>query len=216
MRIIILGPPGSGKGTQSKFITEKYGIPQISIGNVLRKLIKLDCKLSKKLKLIINSGKLVDDDIIIKIFEKRIKKKDCSKGFLLDGFPRNIMQLKNMLNAKIYIDYVLVLSISDKTIIKRISYRQIHIPSGRVYNLKYNPPKCEGKDDITGEKLSIRKDDVKEVFYKRLLEFNKHTLPLIKHLNKNKNIYNIKYFTIDGNQSIKDINYKISNIFNEN
>lgn len=159
MRIILIGAPGTGKGTQAKFITEKYKIPQISTGDMLRESIYSKNKIGKIIKNIIEKGKLVSDKIVCDLIEKRILKKDCINGFILDGFPRTIEQALYLSQKKIKIDYVLDFIMPYESILERISGRRIHVNSGRTYHIKFNPPKTRDQDDITGEALIIRKDD---------------------------------------------------------
>lgn len=162
MRIILLGAPGAGKGTQAQFIMEKYGIPQISTGDMLRAAVKAGSELGQKAKEIMDAGKLVTDELVIALVKERIAQEDCRKGFLLDGFPRTIPQADAMKEAGIKVDNVLEFDVPDALIVERIVGRRVHVSSGRVYHVTFNPPKVAGKDDVTGEELSTRKDDQKK------------------------------------------------------
>ncbi|CUR53481.1 Adenylate kinase [Serratia symbiotica] len=214
MNIILLGAPGSGKGTQADFITKKYGIPKISSGEILRSIINSGSNLGNKIKKIINIGKLVNDKLILNFIKDRILKKDCKNGFLLDGFPRTIFQAKAIKEIGINIDYVLEFKISDALVMNRIIGRRIHIPSGRIYHIKFNPPKIINKDDITGENLSIRQDDQEITIQKRLFEYHQRTIPLIFYYRQEAKINNIKYHKIDATCKINDINSMLSMIIN--
>ena len=168
MRIILLGAPGAGKGTQAQFITEKYGIPQISTGDMLRAAVKAQTELGKQVEQVMASGGLVTDDIIIALVKERISQPDCSNGFLFDGFPRTIPQAEAMVEAGVEIDVVLEIDVADDEIVKRLSGRRVHPGSGRVYHIEFNPPKIENKDDETGEDLVQRDDDQEETVRNRL------------------------------------------------
>ena len=179
MRAILLGAPGAGKGTQAQFIVEEFGIPQISTGDMLRAAIKAGSELGQKVKAVIDSGALVSDDIIIALVKERIEQADCAKGFLFDGFPRTIPQAQALLNAGVEIDYVVEIAVADEDIVKRIAGRRVHANSGRTYHVVYNPPKEEGKDDLTGEPLIQRDDDQEETVRKRLAVYHEQTAPLV-------------------------------------
>ena len=159
MRLILLGAPGAGKGTQAKFICEKFGIPQISTGDMLRAAVKAGTPLGLAAKKVMDSGALVSDDIIIGLVKERLKEPDCKNGYLFDGFPRTIPQAEAMKDAGVAIDYALEIAVPDEVIISRMSGRRVHLASGRTYHVQFNPPKVEGKDDVTGEDLIQRKDD---------------------------------------------------------
>ena len=181
MRLILLGGPGAGKGTQAGFIKEKYGIPQISTGDMLRAHVKNGTALGIAAKKIMDSGALVSDDIIIGMVKERITEPDCHKGFLFDGFPRTIPQADAMKAAGIKLDFVLEIAVDDSEIIERMSGRRVHLPSGRTYHIKFNPPKVAGKDDVTGEDLIQRDDDKEETVKKRLDVYHLQTEPLIAY-----------------------------------
>ncbi|WP_445354697.1 adenylate kinase [Microbulbifer sp. EKSA008] len=179
MRIILLGAPGAGKGTQAQFITEKFGIPQISTGDMLRAAVKAGTPLGLQAKDVMDAGKLVSDDLIIALVKERIAQEDCAKGFLFDGFPRTIPQAEALLEADVHIDNVLEIAVDDEEIVKRLSGRRVHENSGRVYHIVYNPPKAEGVDDVTGEALIQRTDDTEETVRNRLAVYHEQTAPLV-------------------------------------
>ncbi|WP_339043538.1 nucleoside monophosphate kinase [Buchnera aphidicola] len=213
MKIILIGYPCSGKGTQAKFISKKYKIPNISISNLLKKEIKKkkNINLIKKIKNKIKSGKLVPDSIIINLLEKRLKKKDCSIGYILDGFPRTLNQAKIMYKKNIKIDYVIEILVSRENIFKRALGRKIHIPSGRTYHKIYNPPLIKNIDNITGENLTTRIDDTKEIVKKRLNEYDLFQKQIFLFYKKKENI---KYFQINGNKKFKNVKNSIKKILN--
>lgn len=181
MRLILLGGPGAGKGTQANYIKERYGIPQISTGDMLRAHVKAGTELGQKAKAIMDAGGLVSDDIIIGMVKERLKEPDCQKGYLFDGFPRTIPQAEAMKEAGVPIDAVVEIDVPDEEIIKRMSGRRVHVASGRTYHIVFNPPKVEGKDDITGEPLIQRDDDKEETVRKRLEVYHAQTEPLVKY-----------------------------------
>jgi len=181
MRLILLGAPGAGKGTQAAFICQKYGIPQISTGDMLRAAVKAGTPLGQQAKAIMESGGLVSDDLIINLVKERIAQPDCADGFLFDGFPRTIPQADAMKAAGVKLDYVLEIDVPFSDIIERMSGRRSHPASGRTYHVKFNPPKVEGKDDITGEDLIQRKDDEEETVRKRLEVYSQQTRPLVDY-----------------------------------
>jgi adenylate kinase len=181
MRMILLGGPGAGKGTQAAFICEKFGIPQISTGNMLRTHVKNGTALGMAAEKIIDSGALVSDDIIVGMVKERIREADCVNGFLFDGFPRTIPQADAMKAAGVDIDYIVEIAVSDSEIIERMSGRRVHIASGRTYHVKFNPPKVAGKDDATGEDLIQREDDKEETVKKRIAIYRAQTEPLVKY-----------------------------------
>jgi adenylate kinase len=184
MRLILLGGPGAGKGTQANYIKEKYQIPQISTGDMLRAAVKAGSELGMKAKGFMDSGGLVPDEVIIGLVKERIQEADCAKGFLFDGFPRTIPQADAMKEAGVAIDAVVEIDVPDDEIIKRMSGRRAHLASGRTYHVIYNPPKVEGKDDVTGEPLVQRDDDKEDVVRKRLDVYHAQTEPLVDYYKK--------------------------------
>ncbi len=212
MRLILLGGPGAGKGTQAKFITEKYGIPQISTGDMLRQAVKEGTQLGLEAKKYMDAGELVPDDVIIGLVKERIKEPDCEKGFLFDGFPRTIPQAEAMKEAGVPIDYVVEIAVPDEEIIKRMSGRRVHLPSGRTYHVIFNPPKVEGKDDVTGEPLVQREDDKEETVRKRLEIYHAQTEPLVEFYKKWQESGDPnapKYVRIDGVGTVEEIRDRI-------
>jgi adenylate kinase len=184
MRIILLGAPGAGKGTQAQFITEKFAIPQISTGDMLRAAVKAGTELGKQVEQVMASGGLVTDEIIIALVKERISEDDCQNGFLFDGFPRTIVQAQALVDAAVEIDVVLEIDVDDEEIVKRMSGRRVHPDSGRVYHVDYNPPKVAGKDDVTGEELVQREDDQEDTVRKRLAVYHEQTKPLVDFYTK--------------------------------
>jgi adenylate kinase len=180
MRMILLGPPGAGKGTQATFLTQHFGIPQISTGDMLRAAIKAGTPLGLAAKKVMDAGSLVSDDIIIGLVKERLTQPDCAKGYLFDGFPRTIRQAEALRDAKVAIDYVLEIDVPAEEIIARMSGRRAHLASGRTYHVKFNPPRVEGKDDVTGEPLVLRDDDREETVRKRLEVYQAQTRPLVE------------------------------------
>ena len=184
MRLILLGPPGAGKGTQANFIKEKFGIPQISTGDMLRAAVKAGTPLGLEAKKVMDAGGLVSDDIIIGLVKDRLQQDDCKAGYMFDGFPRTIPQADAMKDAGVPIDFVLEIDVPDAEIVERMSGRRAHLASGRTYHVKYNPPKVEGKDDVTGEDLVQRDDDKEETVKKRLDVYHAQTKPLVEYYSK--------------------------------
>ncbi|MBI5431029.1 MAG: adenylate kinase [Nitrosomonadales bacterium] len=181
MRLILLGAPGAGKGTQANYIKEKFNIPQISTGDILRAAAKAGTPLGLAAKKVMDAGNLVSDDIIIGLVKERIKAPDCANGFLFDGFPRTIPQAQAMKDIGIPIDYVVEIQVADSAIIERMSGRRVHLPSGRSYHVVFNPPRVAGKDDVTGEDLVQRPDDVEDTVIKRLIVYHDQTKPLVEY-----------------------------------
>jgi len=207
MRIILLGAPGAGKGTQAQILKDKFNIPQISTGDMLRAAIKANTKLGLEAKQFMDSGALVPDQLIIELVKERIQDEDCKQGFLLDGFPRTIPQAEAMKQASIPIDIVIEIDVPDNVIVERLSGRRTHLASGRIYHIQNNPPKIQDKDDITGEPLVQRDDDKKETILKRLDVYHSQTKPLVDYYSKwaaseNKGL---RYIKINGLGDVKDI-----------
>ncbi|ACQ68661.1 adenylate kinase [Candidatus Williamhamiltonella defendens] len=215
MRIILLGAPGAGKGTQAQFIMKKYGIVQISTGDMLRAAVKAGTKLGQQVQGIMAAGKLVTDDLVIALVKERIRQEDCKEGFLLDGFPRTIPQADAMAEADIKIDYVLELVVPDEFIVERISGRRVHMPSGRIYHLKFNPPKITDKDDMTGESLTLRKDDQETTVRERLLEYHQQTMALVDYYRQRAKRGDTKYFKLDGTRTVNEVSQQLSSILGE-
>lgn len=206
MRIILLGAPGAGKGTQAQFLTKKYNIPQISTGDMLRAAIKAGTEMGKMAKAAMDAGQLVTDEIIIGLVKDRIKEDDCKNGFLLDGFPRTLAQADAVTNAGIAIDAVIEIDVPDSEIVTRMSGRRAHLASGRTYHIVYNPPKVEGKDDLTGEDLVQRDDDKEEVVLDRLKVYHEQTKPLIGYYKEQaQKVESLTYITVDGTADISKV-----------
>src|SRR5512146_619257 len=181
MRLILLGPPGAGKGTQAKYIVERFGIPQISTGDMLRAAVKAGTPLGLAAKKVMDEGKLVSDDIIIGLVKERLTQSDCAKGYMFDGFPRTIPQADALKDSGVALDVVLEIDVPDSEIVERMGGRRVHVASGRTYHVKFNPPKVEGKDDETGEPLIQRDDDREETVKKRLDVYHAQTKPLVEY-----------------------------------
>lgn len=207
MRIILLGSPGSGKGTQAQFITEKYGVPQISTGDMLRAAVKEGTALGIEAKKVMDVGGLVSDEIILGLIKERIKQADCVKGFLLDGFPRTIAQAEGLIEMQVKVDHVIEIAVEDTEIIKRMAGRRVHLASGRTYHVEFNQPKQEGIDDLTGEPLTQRDDDKEETVKKRLDIYHKQTKPLVDFYSAKGQT--VKFNSIAGVGEVSDITKKM-------
>jgi adenylate kinase len=210
MKIILLGAPGAGKGTQAQFLTKAFEIPQISTGDMLRAAIKAGTQLGTLAKSFMDSGKLVTDEIIIGLVKERIAQEDCKNGFLLDGFPRTVPQADALKTAGVAIDAVIEIDVPDEVIVERMSGRRAHLASGRTYHVVYNPPKLEGKDDETGEDLVQREDDKAEVVLDRLSVYHELTQPLVAYYHNVSTLDPlVKYVRIDGTQKIDAVEHEI-------
>ena len=210
MKIILLGAPGAGKGTQAQFLTKTFDIPQISTGDMLRAAIKAGTELGKLAKSFMDEGKLVTDEIIIGLVKERIAQEDCKNGFLLDGFPRTVPQADALKEAGVAIDAVIEIDVPDSEIVKRMSGRRAHLASGRTYHVVFNPPKIEGKDDLTGEDLVQRDDDKEEVVLDRLRVYHEQTAPLIGYYSAEAaSNAAVKYIRVDGTQPIDTVESEI-------
>ena len=202
MRLILLGPPGAGKGTQAKFIREKFGIPQISTGDMLRAAVKAGTPLGTEVKKVLDAGQLVSDDIIIDLVKERLKAPDCGAGYLFDGFPRTIRHAEEMGKAGVAIDAVLEIDVPDDEIIARMSGRRVHPGSGRVYHVQFNPPQTADRDDVTGELLVLRDDDREETVKRRLEIYRTQTRPLVDYYRR---LAPDKYRRISGRGSLDEV-----------
>jgi adenylate kinase len=205
MRIILLGAPGAGKGTQAQFITEHFSIPQISTGDMLRAAVKAGSELGIKAKTVMDSGGLVSDDIIIGLVKERIQQADCHNGFLFDGFPRTIPQAEAMVDAGVDIDAVVEIDVDDEAIVARMSGRRVHPGSGRIYHVEYNKPKHEGLDDVTGESLVQREDDQEDTVRHRLSIYHEQTKPLVGFYQNMSGVNAPSYHKIAGVGAVEEI-----------
>ncbi len=212
MRIILLGPPGAGKGTQAQFICQQFAIPQISTGDMLRAAVAAGSELGRQAKTIMDAGGLVSDDIIIALVKERLTDPDCAKGCLFDGFPRTIVQAQAMIDERIAIDYILEIAVPDEEIIKRLSGRRVHPGSGRVYHVDYNPPQRSGMDDETGEPLLQRDDDKEETVRNRLGVYHEQTRPLVDFY---RNADAAIYRRVDGVGAVDEIAQSILSVLGE-
>ena len=213
MRLILLGAPGAGKGTQAQFVTERLGIPQISTGDMLRAAVAAKTELGKQVEQVMASGGLVTDEIIIALVKERIAQSDCANGFLFDGFPRTIPQAQAMVDAGVDIDCVLEIDVADDEIVKRLSGRRVHPGSGRVYHIEYNPPAKAGVDDETGEALVQREDDQEETIRKRLQVYHEQTEPLVGFYSEAaENGASVKVVKVDGIAKVESIRDSIATL----
>ena len=215
MRVILLGSPGSGKGTQAQAITEKYGIPQISTGDMRRAAVREGTPLGKEAKKIMDAGLLVSDDIILGLIQERVKSPDCTSGFLLDGFPRTIAQADGLSKMGLTIDNVVEFVVDDEEIVKRMSGRRVHPGSGRSYHIVFNPPQQEGKDDETGEPLIQRDDDKEETVRKRLSVYHEQTKPLVGYYQQKAEQGSVRFASINGIGPMEAITERIFAVLNE-
>ena len=209
MKIILLGPPGAGKGTQAEIICKNFSIPHISTGDMLREAIANETATGKLAQEIMDAGNLVSDDVIISLVKDRIKEEDCKNGFLFDGFPRTIPQADALENQEIFVNVVLELTLKDELIINRMSGRRVHQPSGRSYHLEFNPPEKDGVDDVTGEPLIQRDDDKPETVKNRLEVYWEQTNPLIVYYRSKSVQTNLKYIEIDGSKTMEKVSSQI-------
>jgi adenylate kinase len=212
MRLILLGPPGAGKGTQAGFIKDRYGIPQISTGDMLRAAVKAGTPLGLAAKKVMDAGQLVSDEIIIGLVKERLKEPDCASGYLFDGFPRTIPQADAMKAAGVRVDVVLEIAVPDGDIIDRMSGRRVHVASGRTYHVRFNPPKVEGKDDLTGEPLIQRDDDREDVVRKRLEVYHAQTSVLVDYYSKwaaGGDASAPRYRKVEGVGSVEEIKQRV-------
>jgi adenylate kinase len=212
MRLILLGGPGAGKGTQAGFITRRYGIPQISTGDMLRAAIKAGTELGRAVKVLMDRGELVPDDVIVSLVRERIAQADCAKGFLFDGFPRTIPQAEAMKSAAVPIEHVVEIAVPDAAIVERMSGRWSHVPSGRTYHVKFNPPKVAGRDDATGEPLTQREDDKEATVRNRLDVYHRQTEPLVAYYAKwaaARDARAPRYHRVDGLGTVEEVRDRI-------
>ena len=207
MRIILLGPPGAGKGTQANMMRKKFDIPQISTGDMLRTAIRQGSELGISAKKIMDIGGLVSDELILNLVKERINQNDCKNGYLFDGFPRTLTQANGITTSGITVNYVVEIKVKDKEIIERMSGRWVHLPSGRTYHIKFNPPKVNGKDDETGDELVQREDDQEDTVRKRLDVYRNETSPLIGYYNKMSREVDssLKYIEVNGMQDVESV-----------
>ena len=213
MRIILLGAPGAGKGTQAQFLMKKFGIPQISTGDMLRSAAKAGTELGLKAKELMDKGQLVPDDLIIGLVKERVAQADCANGFLFDGFPRTIPQAEAIDANAIGVDAVVEICVPDEEIVKRMSGRRVHLASGRTYHVIFNPPKVEGKDDVTGEDLVIRKDDEEATVRQRLAVYHSQTEPLTVFYTKKANEGTCRYIKVDGTKPVHEVSDALNEAF---
>jgi adenylate kinase len=212
MRIILLGAPGAGKGTQAQFLMGKFGIPQISTGDMLRGAIKAGTEMGLAAKKVMDAGQLVSDDIIIGLVKERIAQEDCANGFLLDGFPRTIPQADAMKEADVKVDHCIEFDVPDDVIVNRMGGRRVHPGSGRVYHVVYNPPKVEGKDDTTGEDIVVREDDKEATVRHRLGVYHKQTKPLVNYYQAAAEEGLCAYHKLDGTKTVDVVSSELEQI----
>ena len=216
MKIVLLGPPGAGKGTQARFLCNAFSIPQISTGDMLRVAVSAGTALGRRVQRVMESGALVSDDIIIELVRERIRRDDCANGFLFDGFPRTIPQAQALQAADVAIDAVIEIQVPDDDVVKRMSGRRVHPGSGRVYHLLYNPPQAEGIDDETGEPLVQREDDREATVRDRLAVYRRQTHPLVKFYRANASADRLRCIAVDGRGGVHEIEKAILNALQNN
>ena len=207
MKVILLGPPGAGKGTQANLIKEKFNIPQISTGDMLRAAVSAGTPLGLEAKKVMDAGGIVSDELILGLVKERVNQDDCENGYLLDGFPRTIAQADGMVSLGIDVEYVVEIKVEDSAIISRMSGRRAHLASGRTYHVEFNPPKIEGKDDVTGEDIVQRDDDKAETVKKRLDVYHEQTAPLVKYYTDlaNQDGSKTRYVSVNGMNDVNDV-----------
>ena len=212
MRLILLGPPGAGKGTQAAYVCRKYRIPQISTGEMLRAAVAAQTPLGVRAKRVMDAGELVADDIIVGLVKERIRESDCENGFLFDGFPRTLPQAQAVVDAQIDIDHVVEIRVSDEDVVERISGRRVHEASGRIYHVAFNPPKVAGLDDETGEQLVQREDDREKTVRERLRVYHAQTHPLVSFYERRSETSSLRFSAVDGSGSVDEISKAISTV----
>ncbi len=210
MKVILLGPPGAGKGTQAQFVCDQYGIPQISTGDMLRAAVRAGSRLGKIAEGLMNDGLLVGDDLILEMVAERLEAADCTNGFLFDGFPRTIVQAEGLVKANVKIDAVVEIQVPDEVIVRRMAGRRIHEPSGRVYHVDHNPPRVAGKDDETGEALIQRPDDHEDTVRDRLRVYHEQTQPLVEHYGALAERGPLCFCTVDGTADVDVVSQNIA------
>lgn len=214
MRLIVLGPPGAGKGTQAAYVCRAYGIPQVSTGEMLRAAVAAGTPLGVRAKRVMDTGELVADDIIVGLVKERIRESDCENGFLFDGFPRTLPQAQAVVDAHIHIDHVVEIRVSDEDVVERISGRRVHEASGRIYHVTFNPPKVAGLDDETSEQLVQRDDDREETVRERLRVYHAQTRPLVSFYERRSETSRLHFSVVDGSGSVDQIRKAISTVLN--
>lgn len=214
MRLILLGPPGAGKGTQAAYVCREYHIPQISTGEMLRAAVAAQTPLGVRAKRVMDAGELVADDIIIGLVKERIRESDCENGFLFDGFPRTLPQAQAVVDADIHIDHVVEIRVADEDVVERISGRRVHEASGRIYHVTFSPPKVAGLDDETGERLVQREDDREETVRERLRVYHAQTHPLVAFYEGRSETSSVRFSAVDGSGSVDEISKAISTVLN--